>query len=346
FRIPEHLTSNVYRRSNGFFAFEQSLIQDGDPQVYCTWFRFLVKTLLPNDAGYTWREMTFFSRWDSQSCNILCIGVDLHFQQLLQSILARMWSGLPPSEQYSMHVPVIEAVVALHDLSVWSVRDSVRNVEKASKVRSSEFVLLHETARHAIHVHETINVSVETLQAIQHQALILSRTNRQRSGENPDDFDQIQASVDSQVRLSRNLLSRAQSNKERLQNEIELAYNVISQRDSQVMKALGEAGRSDSRAMRTIAVVTMAFLPPTFLSAIFSTSFFNFNPGNAGEGPRWLVSDKFWIYWVFAIPLTCLTLVTWFWQQRLEERPLGGVTRREVVGCKTLSSMYIDSRLA
>jgi hypothetical protein len=44
------------------------------------------------------------------------------------------------------------------------------------------------------------------------------------------------------------------------------SYNMIAQRDSQVMTGLGEAARLDSGAMRTIAVVTMAFLPPTFLS--------------------------------------------------------------------------------
>lgn len=41
---------------------------------------------------------------------------------------------------------------------------------------------------------------------------------------------------------------------------------MIAQRDSKTMTAMGEAARLDSRAMRTIAVVTMAFLPPTFLS--------------------------------------------------------------------------------
>jgi hypothetical protein len=32
------------------------------------------------------------------------------------------------------------------------------------------------------------------------------------------------------------------------------------------MKGLGEAARLDSGALKTIAVVTMAFLPPTFLA--------------------------------------------------------------------------------
>lgn len=44
------------------------------------------------------------------------------------------------------------------------------------------------------------------------------------------------------------------------------AFNMATQRDSQIMKELGVAATEDSSAMRTIAVVTMFFLPPTFIS--------------------------------------------------------------------------------
>ncbi|KAJ4395163.1 hypothetical protein N0V91_011027 [Didymella pomorum] len=83
------------------------------------------------------------------------------------------------------------------------------------------------------------------------------------------------------------------------------------------MTELGNAARFDSRAMRTIAVVTMAFLPPTFLSAIFSMSFFSFQPQEGDDGGGWKVSEKFWVYFAVAIPLTCFTLAVWFWRQRL-----------------------------
>jgi hypothetical protein len=108
---------------------------------------------------------------------------------------------------------------------------------------------------------------------------------------------------------------------------------MIAQRDSQVMTGLGEAARLDSGAMKTIAVVTMAFLPPTFLStciplimtrhladnkqAIFSMSFFNYTPDQGSTG--WSVSSDFWVYWVCAVPLTCLTLAVWHWRQRRVE---------------------------
>ncbi len=110
------------------------------------------------------------------------------------------------------------------------------------------------------------------------------------------------------------------------------AYNMIVQRDSQVVTGLGEAARRDSGAMRTIAVVTMAFLPqPSYQyvppaigryltntgQAIFSMSFFNYTPEHDSAG--WSVSGKFWVYWVCAVPLTCITLMIWYWRQRRVE---------------------------
>jgi hypothetical protein len=35
FQIPQLLLSTVYRRSNGFFTFEECLNEDGELQVYC-----------------------------------------------------------------------------------------------------------------------------------------------------------------------------------------------------------------------------------------------------------------------------------------------------------------------
>ena len=91
-------------------------------------------------------------------------------------------------------------------------------------------------------------------------------------------------------------------------------YNIITQRDSRVLVRMGEATQSDSTAMKTIAVVTTAFLPATFLSvsldlvcilfklhakpvkSFFSMSFFNFAPADRAHLDGWSVSGKIWIY--------------------------------------------------
>ncbi len=81
------------------------------------------------------------------------------------------------------------------------------------------------------------------------------------------------------------------------------SFNVVTQQDSHIMK-------NDSKSMRAIAIVTMAFLPlatiavreHSFLGlqtqltkkqAIFGSQFFNFDP----QSRKILVATDFWIFW-------------------------------------------------
>ncbi|KAF2202859.1 hypothetical protein GQ43DRAFT_439384 [Delitschia confertaspora ATCC 74209] len=54
FQIPNHMLSDVYRRSKGFFSFEGSYDKDGLLQSHGTWFRVLVKTITQDtSSSYT-----------------------------------------------------------------------------------------------------------------------------------------------------------------------------------------------------------------------------------------------------------------------------------------------------
>lgn len=52
---------------------------------------------------------------------------------------------------------------------------------------------------------------------------------------------------------------------------------------------IASAARADSNAMYPIGVVTLLFLPGTFISTIFSTIFFDFGD----DSYAWHVSSKF-----------------------------------------------------
>ena len=141
-----------------------------------------------------------------------------------------------------MHVPLVQTILDLQDSSVWSIRDVVRTIEKASVTGSymsvvltlhvqsrspstlgfQDFTMMHETARHAIHSFETLSVSVETVEAMEQQVTNLSTTHKAGSSDCLDAPQQIQLQLDSQLRMLRSLFLRSQSNKERLQNEIAL----------------------------------------------------------------------------------------------------------------------------
>ena len=65
--------------------------------------------------------------------------------------------------------------------------------------------------------------------------------------------------------------------------------------------------KDDSFAMRTIAIMTIVFLPATAISSLFSTSMFDWQA--AAGSP--VVSIRFCIYLTIAIPLTFLVFGLW-----------------------------------
>lgn len=104
------------------------------------WFRTLIKTAQINDVmTYKWHEMTFCLRWDSKCCAVLCLGVDSSFEDKLQDNLNHMWSGFQGQEPESLLAPLIEVIVTMYDQSVWSIRDVVRQVEKASYMNTRPY---------------------------------------------------------------------------------------------------------------------------------------------------------------------------------------------------------------
>ena len=68
----------------------------------------------------------------------------------------------------------------------------------------------------------------------------------------------------------------------------------------------------DSMSMKTIAVMTMGFLPATFYAALFAV------PSLQWDQPS-VIGSRFWVYWVFTIPTTVMVFVVWFGMMRGRE---------------------------
>ncbi|QDS73994.1 hypothetical protein FKW77_008635 [Venturia effusa] len=104
-----------------------------------------------------------------------------------------------------------------------------------------------------------------------------------------------------------------------LSNQIE----ARTQREIAALSArIAEQTQRDSSSMITIAAVTMLFLPGTFVSAILSTTFFDY--GRDGLA----VSGQWWILPAATFPLMVLVFGVWLaWQRRLVGK--GEVVMRE-----------------
>lgn len=99
------------------------------------------------------------------------------------------------------------------------------------------------------------------------------------------------------------------------QNQSTVLYNMINQRDSRLnfsvarsSRQIAAASRRDSSAMKTISILTLVFLPGTFISAIFSTTIFDFSGPDVGYGT---VGKAWWIYMLCCLLLTLLTVGVW-----------------------------------
>lgn len=194
---------------------------------------------------------------------------------------------------------IVNSVVDACDRTVWAVRDQVRRIEMvqmpSDRKPSPDYREMHDLARHAIHVSESLTVSLETVGSIirSHDNLLRARTDRVSVREGK----MIHSRLLFMENILHNLRSRSDSNQQRLLNEIQLAFHAVAQYDSKISI---EVTQSDGIAMRTVACVTLIALPATFVSSIFSMSFFNFN----SDGDSKFISDNFWIFWAITIPLT------------------------------------------
>ncbi|CAN9385152.1 unnamed protein product [Alternaria alternata] len=120
----------------------------------------------------------------------------------------------------------------------------------------------------------------------------------------------------------RALLLEISCNQKIAQSQLQIVYNLIAQRDNKDSLAMAElqtelariqttianTTKEDSYAMRTIAIMSIIFLPGTFVSSFFSMDMFDWQ---APKGTS-VVSFRFWIYWAVTAPLTAVVVSIWF----------------------------------
>ncbi|CAG8418485.1 unnamed protein product [Penicillium salamii] len=276
-----------------------------------TWSYFEVKQL-PHDMDYHWDKLNVFTRWIASTKQTIVVLFDPNapIRKLVPQSLLKFNPTLL-GDPYWAYPTILDTVANLQESAVWLIRDQVRSIEKKEPIPGAipnpEYRKLHDIGRHAIHVCETLDVAVQTIESVQmHHVRFLDS--------NPEVNDlavdqDVRAELEFHRSFIANLRHRSTSNEKRLRNEIQLAFNTVAQHNAGTSVEIGRAAQIDSSAMKTIAFVTLIFLPPTFISSLFSMSFFQ-----CGQDNGWGVSNKFWLYWVFAIPITVVTGVVWqYW---------------------------------
>ncbi|OQU97329.1 hypothetical protein CLAIMM_03275 [Cladophialophora immunda] len=160
----------------------------------------------------------------------------------------------------------------------------------------------------------------------------------------------IQDSLDTRILYLRELIVGAQVHGEvlsaRTRAQVQTVYSMIGQKDnklnietaatsqriaeiglfhSNAMKDMAEDSRNvailtrkDSTDMRIIAVVTLLFLPGTFMATLFSSGFFNFLPGQSDQ----VVSKWIGLYFALTGGCTFVVFLAWYLSSKKQNKEM------------------------
>ena len=106
-------------------------------------------------------------------------------------------------------------------------------------------------------------------------------------------------------------------------------YNIIAQKESKLnlemagqQRRLAHASKRDSDAMKVISLLGAVFLPGSYLSSLFSMTFFNWQNGSNGPGDDEnspIVAPQLWIYFIITVPLTLAIVLFYRWYDKRRE---------------------------
>ncbi|XWW92715.1 hypothetical protein V2A60_000641 [Cordyceps javanica] len=341
FNIPQVWWEEHYRKGNGYFGWEDVLNEAEEVQGHVTWSHFLTKQVRLDKTGdknghkYEWIKVNTFTQWLKSGRQVVLSfeqkkGKPDTKRQTKESIRRTLLGSLATRElkdPFWVYYKLLSFILELNDRSIWSIRDCVRDIElyendpklpkkdvqqpedQTRKPKNGpDYRSLHDLARHAIHIAEVLTVTRETIQHItaQHRDWV-DEVHNSRMQRNYRFIKNVQRRLLFYEQTISSFHHRMLSTKDRLTNEINLSFNKVAQNHSESAANMAVLSLADNSVMKKIAFLTAAFLPATFVSAIFSTSFFNFNP----EANRWAISNRFWVYWAVAIPLTIVMPIVW-----------------------------------
>lgn len=308
-----------------------------DGLSWVSWFHFLCKNVtisqLENEAAriadprgtalsqgdWTWLRTSVFLRWTSckdvaKAC-VTLIVFSAPFE--LIDRCQRLWDQNPESilvdpfslfaicadEMFLQSQGVLSSLQSVFGGVERTALDLASTSEAKSEGSQADFVGMHNMAKHIIHLKEGADALSLTMGHISnfHKQLV----EQPPQGATALPFTRLTHQTLSQIAVSVEVWKlRVASLERRMQNIINLSFNSVAQRDSKVLLR-------DSKSMKAIATVTVAFLPLATIAAIYGSQFFDYETG--GEVDGLVVSHNFWILWLTVAPCSLVVLLLYYY---------------------------------
>ncbi|KAF1990353.1 hypothetical protein K402DRAFT_401202 [Aulographum hederae CBS 113979] len=310
-------------------------------------------TEMQANADYSWWRSGFFLKYkprlqqnqslgsqdtlvsvsdEQEHITLVCFGAPWEMEQRFRGLLASpAWEDIL-RDPYILFNIVLDELFLHMDHIAWDLSKVFGGMEvktlstakyPGEAAAAINFVALHNTAKHTIYLIEGFNAILTTLDALR------ATHKHNHSDMKPSALiSNTQAAFRHRKSLFQSSHLRLTSLEKRMQNLISLSFNLVTQQDSRILQV-------DSQLMKTIATMTLLFLPATTVATIFSSQFFVFGNGDGsgdgsasaggsgGSGASHItVSGVFWLFWVIAVPLTAAVVGVGWWYYSKARREL------------------------
>lgn len=305
-------------------------------------------------ADYSYLRSGFFLRTAADGgTTLVCFGATAGVRARIDEFVeAKTWKDVT-SEPYILFDLVLEGLFRDVDQNCWNMNtifgalEHVRRAmprktvvptqltrrkqtlasgnSKKSMITKDMFIGLHNLAKHMTHLAEAIqscsSVAEEILSRVKTAepgpGYGLSRTGSGGSSStlSPNEVhQQLRDCIQYRRSLFQSTNLRLASMQKRVENTINLSFNLVTQQDSVIMI-------QDSNSMKIIAVITMLFLPTTAVASVVGSQLFTATK----ETGTWIVeaTPLFAVMWYITAPLTVVVLILaalWIKYMRQEER--------------------------
>jgi len=123
-----------------------------------------------------------------------------------------------------------------------------------------------------------------------------------------DLLENYRSQIDAYTENAKFLLKRSSGTAQQLSDTLAFKNQDVAQSQNGYMLKLTMSTVDDSATVRVVTLVTLIYLPFSFMASVFGMNFFRMNNSN-----NVVISPEFWIYVVISIPITVVTMMCWRW---------------------------------
>ncbi|KAK8243412.1 hypothetical protein HDK90DRAFT_409253 [Phyllosticta capitalensis] len=255
-----------------------------------------------------------------RSLNVLPVKLQVEVTDKLKEIATHPDTSSLADNPFTLTLFHIKSTTQFYGNAARVLRHSINRLQR---------VLVHDNPEginpRALHL-TVANIDKDSIQ-LQSIIAIISRLRKHhdlfyrlvKDSRDPDGRDNLYFRVEGELDLLEDQVSHIKRSMEDIKRRGE---RLIDLKNAMSTSRMAKHAMLESASMSTISIVTMIFLPGTFVATIFGTNFVVGPDRPSSSNTKIFFSSQWWILPAVTVPLTLMTLYCWWAWRRFKNRKI------------------------